>query len=489
MQIAIRPVRRRAGAAAPTAMRPSGARSRLASRAAPSSTGLAGRAAGDRHRAPRSRCGSRRRPGRRRPRHPQAAARVRRAVDAVEPATSAPRRSTCRRQKTAVAVPAAARRAAGSRGSRPAQRSRGGNLSFAHTMTAEPLRRAADLADARAYLAAAREPRAARPGPARRRCAAPTSTCSSSRLCDLAGASTMSVGADADGTRDVARAARRRPRLRAAGMDWPLQGLTMVGLGRLDDLQALRRGGRRRRRRGRPDRGRLVARRRVDAHARHARHARRRRAPSGSPTRSRASRSSTTRRARRRLGAFDFLAVPVEEVRDELRPARAGARRRVRARASSRRRCRARRPALGDRPARRRQLRGDAAGARSPLPRPGGRRLPGRRRLRLVRGLPPGGRRVPRASTASTSRSSRSTTPARAGARDRATPIAVAPGARRAPPRRARDRGDRPRDRARPDRAASSSSRARGRRSCRSGCAPPRRGSGCGRGCARRLGR
>ena len=57
-------------------------------------------------------------------------------------------------------------------------------------------------------------------------------------LCDLTGTSTASVGKWPDGS------VRWRPltgedrRLRAAGMDWPLHGLTMVGLNRLDDLQA-----------------------------------------------------------------------------------------------------------------------------------------------------------------------------------------------------------------------------------------------------------
>jgi O-methyltransferase len=57
-------------------------------------------------------------------------------------------------------------------------------------------------------------------------------------LCDLAGTTTQSVGAMPDGT-VMARVLRDDGRrLRAAGMDWPLEGLTMVGLRRLDDLQA-----------------------------------------------------------------------------------------------------------------------------------------------------------------------------------------------------------------------------------------------------------
>jgi hypothetical protein len=57
-------------------------------------------------------------------------------------------------------------------------------------------------------------------------------------LCDLAGAGTASVGRTADGkvfSRELA--GEEELRLRAAGMDWPRHGLTMVGLRRLDDLQ------------------------------------------------------------------------------------------------------------------------------------------------------------------------------------------------------------------------------------------------------------
>jgi O-methyltransferase len=57
-------------------------------------------------------------------------------------------------------------------------------------------------------------------------------------LCDLAGTTTTSVGRmereGAIASRELEGEGRR---LRAAGMDWPLHGLTMVGLNRLDDLQ------------------------------------------------------------------------------------------------------------------------------------------------------------------------------------------------------------------------------------------------------------
>ena len=56
-------------------------------------------------------------------------------------------------------------------------------------------------------------------------------------LCDLAATTTMSVGSMPGGgtASRVLRDDQRR--LRSVGMDWPLQGLTMTGLRRLDDLQ------------------------------------------------------------------------------------------------------------------------------------------------------------------------------------------------------------------------------------------------------------
>jgi O-methyltransferase len=56
-------------------------------------------------------------------------------------------------------------------------------------------------------------------------------------LCDLVGSSTASVGKDPEGRVASRELAGEELRMRAAGMDWPLQGLTMVGLNRLDDLQ------------------------------------------------------------------------------------------------------------------------------------------------------------------------------------------------------------------------------------------------------------
>jgi O-methyltransferase len=57
-------------------------------------------------------------------------------------------------------------------------------------------------------------------------------------LCDLIGAGTTSVGRMADGRPAARELSGDGLRLRAAGMDWPLHGLSMVGLRRLDGLQS-----------------------------------------------------------------------------------------------------------------------------------------------------------------------------------------------------------------------------------------------------------
>ena len=57
-------------------------------------------------------------------------------------------------------------------------------------------------------------------------------------LCDLTGTRTMSVSRLIDGTLASRELAGEDRRLRSAGLDWPLHGLTMVGLNRLDNLQA-----------------------------------------------------------------------------------------------------------------------------------------------------------------------------------------------------------------------------------------------------------
>jgi O-methyltransferase len=57
-------------------------------------------------------------------------------------------------------------------------------------------------------------------------------------LCDLAGSSTGSVSRLLDGSVASRELSGEDRQLRSAGLDWPLHGLTMVGLNRLDDLQA-----------------------------------------------------------------------------------------------------------------------------------------------------------------------------------------------------------------------------------------------------------
>lgn len=56
-------------------------------------------------------------------------------------------------------------------------------------------------------------------------------------LCDLCGTTTMSVERGPDGHAVYRELGDGWLKLRALGMDWPRQGLTMVGLSRLDDLQ------------------------------------------------------------------------------------------------------------------------------------------------------------------------------------------------------------------------------------------------------------
>lgn len=56
-------------------------------------------------------------------------------------------------------------------------------------------------------------------------------------LCDLTGPATMSVARTQQGHVMSRELTGEQLRMRAAGMDWPLHGLTMVGLRRLDDLQ------------------------------------------------------------------------------------------------------------------------------------------------------------------------------------------------------------------------------------------------------------
>lgn len=105
-------------------------------------------------------------------------------------------------------------------------------------MNASFPRDAAQLSVARASLAGARDGHAAGPGPEadalRRAYLDLLKLC----LCDLGGPSTVSVSAREGGGVVSHELSGYLLRLRSAGMDWPLQGLTMTGLARLDDLQA-----------------------------------------------------------------------------------------------------------------------------------------------------------------------------------------------------------------------------------------------------------
>lgn len=94
------------------------------------------------------------------------------------------------------------------------------------------------LAAARAGLEAARAAVAKGPGPDAEALRAAYLELLKLTLCDLAGASTTSVGRTQDGQVMAREVDGDQLRLRSAGMDWPLHGLTMVGLGRLDDLQS-----------------------------------------------------------------------------------------------------------------------------------------------------------------------------------------------------------------------------------------------------------
>ncbi len=57
-------------------------------------------------------------------------------------------------------------------------------------------------------------------------------------LCDLAGAGTISVGRLEGGEAYARELPEDQRQIRAQGIDWPLTGLTMTGLARLDDLQS-----------------------------------------------------------------------------------------------------------------------------------------------------------------------------------------------------------------------------------------------------------
>ncbi len=87
-------------------------------------------------------------------------------------------------------------------------------------------------------LKTAREVRAAGPGPHAEALRAAYLDVLKLCLCDLGGTTTTSVARTQDGIVMSRELAGEQLRMRAAGLDWPLHGLTMIGLHRLDDLQA-----------------------------------------------------------------------------------------------------------------------------------------------------------------------------------------------------------------------------------------------------------
>jgi len=92
---------------------------------------------------------------------------------------------------------------------------------------------------ARDSLPSVREPGATGPGPDVERLRSAYLDLLKLSLCDLTGTTTVSVGAIRNSGTLASRTLRDDDRkLRAIGLDWPLQGLTMTGLHRLADLQA-----------------------------------------------------------------------------------------------------------------------------------------------------------------------------------------------------------------------------------------------------------
>jgi O-methyltransferase len=104
-------------------------------------------------------------------------------------------------------------------------------------MSVAPSTGDARAAAVRASLAGAREPRAVGPGPEPEELRSAYLDLLKLCLCDLAGSTTVSVGPTPEGAVEAHELRGDQRRLRAAGLDWPLQGISMGGLRRLDDLQ------------------------------------------------------------------------------------------------------------------------------------------------------------------------------------------------------------------------------------------------------------
>jgi O-methyltransferase len=114
----------------------------------------------------------------------------------------------------------------------------GAQLASAGAVNSTTPNDAARLAAARAGLAGAREAQAAGPRAGVEGLRAAYLDLLKLSLCDLAGPTTVSVSALPGGGVASRELSGYWLRLRSAGMDWPLQGVTMTGLARLDDLQS-----------------------------------------------------------------------------------------------------------------------------------------------------------------------------------------------------------------------------------------------------------
>jgi O-methyltransferase len=104
-------------------------------------------------------------------------------------------------------------------------------------MSVGPSTRDVRAAAVRASLASAREPRAVGPAPKVDALRSAYLDLLKLCLCDLAGPTTVSVGPTPEGAVEAHELSGDQRRLRSAGLDWPLQGISMGGLRRLDDLQ------------------------------------------------------------------------------------------------------------------------------------------------------------------------------------------------------------------------------------------------------------
>jgi hypothetical protein len=105
-------------------------------------------------------------------------------------------------------------------------------------MTVAPTPGSAHADAVRRSLAGVRAVRAARPGPSAAALRSAYLDVLKLCLCDLTSTTTVSVGPTTEGAVVAREMSGEQMRVRAVGLDWPLQGMTMSGLRRLDDLQA-----------------------------------------------------------------------------------------------------------------------------------------------------------------------------------------------------------------------------------------------------------